>query len=68
MGIPIVEAPLGTHSTEGPASVGVVSAGHAMGHFKVKCSLCSVQQVWWSLNWVLRPGWADGVWWRVRFC
>ena len=22
---------------------------------------CSVQQVWWSLHWVLRPGWADGL-------
>ena len=23
-----------------------------MGYYKVKCSLCSVQQVWWSLHWV----------------
>ena len=24
---------------------------------KVKCSLCSVQQVWWSLHWGLRQRW-----------
>ena len=35
----------------------------------VECSLCSVQQVWWSLHWVLRQGWADGLWglWFYRF-
>ena len=35
-----------------------------MGQFKTKCSLCSVQQVWLSLYWVLRPGWAGGLWWE----
>ena len=33
-----------------------------MGHCcNVKCSLCSAQQVWWSLNWVLQQGWAGGM-------
>ena len=41
------EAALGNHSVQSPASVWVASPGHAMGHWKVKCSLCSVQQVWW---------------------
>jgi len=29
---------------------------------KLKCSLCSVQQVWWILHWVLRQGWAGSLW------
>ena len=33
-----------------------------MGHCKVKCSLCTVQQVWCSLHWMLQPGWAGGLW------
>ena len=33
-----------------------------MGHFKVKCRLYSVQQVWWSLHLVLRQGSAGGLW------
>ena len=56
-----MEALLGNHSAQRPASVCVASPGHAMGHCKVKCSLCSVQQVWWSLHWVLRPRWWAGV-------
>ena len=38
-----------------------------MGHYKVKYSLCSKLQVWWSLHWVLGQGWAGGLW-GVRFC
>ena len=38
-----------------------------MGHCKVKCGLCSVQQVWWSLHWGLWQGWAGGLW-GLRFC
>ena len=35
---------------------------------KVKCNLCSVQQVWWGrLRWGLRQGWAGGLW-GIRFC
>ena len=34
-----------------------------MGHYKVQyLGLCSVQQVWRSLRWVLQPGWAGGLW------
>ena len=47
-------APLVNHSAQSPASVWVARPGHAMGHCKLKCSLCSVQEVWWSLHWVLR--------------
>ena len=33
-----------------PTSVWVATLRHAMGHYKVKCSLFNVQQeVWWSL-------------------
>ena len=39
------EAALGNHSARSPASVWVASPGHVMGHCKIKCSLCSVQQV-----------------------
>ena len=38
-----------------------------MDHCKVKCSLCSMQWVWERLNWVLRLGWAGGLW-GLRFC
>ena len=31
----------------------MASPGHALGHCKVKCTLCSGQQVWWSLHWGL---------------
>ena len=48
-------------SSQSPASARVASAGHAMGHCKVKCGLYSVQQVWWSLHWELRPRWAEVV-------
>ena len=27
-----------------------------MGHCKIKCSLCCVQQVWWGLHWGLKHG------------
>ena len=60
-------AAIGNHSAQSPASVSVANSGHAMGHYKGKYSLCSVQQVWWSLHWVLWPGWAGGLW-GVRFC
>ena len=63
-----MEALLGNHSAlQSPASVSVASPGRAMGRFKVKFRLCSVQQVWWSLHWVLGPGRAVGLW-DVRFC
>ena len=45
----------------------VTSPGHAVGHWKVKCNLCRVHQVWWSLYWVLWQGWAGGFW-GLRFC
>ena len=61
-----VEAQLGNHSAQSPASVSVASPGHATGRFELKYSLCSVQQVWWSLHWVLQQGWAGGLW-GVRF-
>ena len=48
-----MEAVLGNHCAQSPASVWVASPGHALGHCKVKCTLCSGQQVWWSLNWGL---------------
>ena len=61
------EAAPGNHSAQSPASVCVSSSGHAMGHCKVKCSLCSVQQAWRGLFWGLRQGWAGGLW-ELRFC
>ena len=38
-----------------------------MGLCKVKCSLLSMRQVWWSLHCVLWKGWAGGLW-GLRFC
>ena len=38
-----------------------------MVHCKIKCSLCSVQQVCWSLHWWLQQGWAGDLW-GLRFC
>jgi len=61
---------LSSHYAKSPESVCVASPGHAMGHCKVKCSLCSAQKVWWSLHWVvelLRQGWTGGLW-ELRFC
>ena len=55
------EVLLGNHSAQSPASVCVASPGRAQGHCKGKCSLCSVQQVWWSLHWVQQQGWACGL-------
>ena len=46
-------AALGTHSAQSPVGVQVASTGHAPGHCKVKCTLCSGQQVWCSLHGVL---------------
>ena len=47
----------------------VSGPGHGMGHCKVKYNhLCSMQQVWWSLHWGLRQGWAAGGLWGLRFC
>ena len=42
--------------------------GHTAGHCKVKCSACSVQQVWWGLHWGLRKGRCAGGLWGLRFC
>ena len=62
------ESALGNHhSAQSPISVCAASPGHAMGYCKIKCSLCSVQQVWWSRHWVLRLGWAGGLW-GLWFC
>ena len=41
---PEEEAALGNHNAQSPASVWVASPGHAMGHCKVRCSHCCVQQ------------------------
>ena len=49
-----MEAVVGNHCAQSPASVWVASPGYALGHCKVKCTLCSGQQVWWSLHWGLR--------------
>ena len=58
---------LRNHSAQSPASVSVASPGHVLGHCKVKCRLCSVQQVWRGLHWGLRQGWTGGLW-GLRFC
>ena len=44
---------LGNHCGQSPTSVWMSSPGHALGHCKVKCTLCSGQQVWWSQHWGL---------------
>ena len=56
----VEEAPLGSYCAQSPASVCVASPGHSTGRYKVKCSLCSELQVWWSLHWVLRQGLEQG--------
>ena len=38
----------GGSTRQSPASVSVASPGHAIRHCKIKCSLCSVQQLWWG--------------------
>ena len=64
---PEEEAALGNCSAHSPASMRVASPGHAKGHCKLKCSLCSLGQPWWSLHcWELRQAWA-GVFWGLRF-
>ena len=62
-----MEAVLSNHCAQSPASVCVASPGYTMGHCKVKCSLCSAQQLWCSLDLALRQGWA-GCLWGLRFC
>ena len=57
---------LGNHSAQSPASVYISSPGCAMVHCKVECCPCSLQQVRWSLNRVLRQCWAGGLW-GLRF-
>jgi len=64
---PDEEAALSNHSAQSSASVWVVSPGHAMGHCKARCGLCSVQQVWWILFLMLQHGWAGGLW-GLQFC
>ena len=56
---PDVEAPLGNHSANSPASVCVVSPGPAMSHCKVKSMLCSMQKLWGSLRWGMLPALGD---------
>ena len=46
----------------------MASPGHALGHCKVKCTLCSGQQVWWSLHWGLRQCCAGSLRGFFRFC
>ena len=57
----VMQAVLGNHCAQSPASVGVASPGHALGHCKVKWTLCSGQHVWWSLHWGLRHCCAGGL-------
>ena len=45
-----MEAVLGNLCAQSPASVWIASPGHALDHWKVKRTLCSGQQVWWSLH------------------
>ena len=61
----MMEAVLGNPCAQSPASVWVASPGHALGHCKVNCTLCSGQQVWWSLHWGLRQCCAASC---FRFC
>ena len=65
---PEEESLLVKHSAQSPASVWVASPGHATEHCKVKCSLSSVQQVWWGLHWGRRQGCCAGDSLGVRFC
>ena len=48
-----MQAVLGNHCAQSPASVWVASPGHALAHCKIKWTLCSGQQVWWTLHWGL---------------
>ena len=65
---PEEESLLGIHSAQSPASVWVASPGHAISHWKVKCSLCCQQQGWWVLHWGLRQGCCAGDSLGMRFC
>ena len=65
----VMEAVLGNHCAQSPASVWVASPGHALvSNCKVKCSLCSGQQVWWSLHRGLPQCWSGGLRGFFRFC
>ena len=66
-GFPEEGAALGNYSVQSPASALVASPEHAMGYFKIKCSLCCVQQVRRGLHWGLQKGWAGG-WGALRLC
>ena len=50
----VMEHVLRNHWAQSPASVWVAIPGHSLGPFNVKCSLCSGQQVCWSLHWGLQ--------------
>ena len=54
-------APLSNRSAQGNASACVTSLGHTMGHCKVKCSLCSVQQAKLAGCWRGLGAWAGGL-------
>ena len=52
------------NSAQSWATVRVACPGNILDHYKLKCSLCSVNWLWWSMHWVLRPGWTGGgLWW-----
>ena len=51
-----MEAVVSDHSAQSPSSVCVASPGHAMGHCKLKKSLCGVQKLWRSLYCMLWQG------------
>ena len=57
------EALLANHSAHSPANLCVPCPGYVLGHCKVKCRLCSVQQVRLGRGSVLAEGWAGGGLW-----
>ena len=53
----VEEAQLGNHRAQSPASVCVINPDLPIGRCNnIKYSLCGVQQVQWSLHWMLRQG------------
>ena len=64
---PKEEAALGNHSAQSPATVRVAIVEHAMGHCRIKRSICCVQKEWWGLHWGLPQDWA-GALWGLQFC
>ena len=76
----VMQAVLGNHSAQSPASVSVASPGHAIGHCKVKYSLCRqfvAAVVGPALGaagglgrwfWGVAAGLWAGVFWGVQFC